>query len=94
MTVFADTHETIKQLAAEGGMSERAAEILVSAINRGMDGTVATKGDLAQAKTELKGDIAALKQHIDTIETRISNRMYAVGIVMVGLIVTAQHIWK
>jgi hypothetical protein len=83
MSVFADTHATIKQLAAEGGMNERAAEILVTAINTGMGDNVATKSDIALVRADMAG-----------IETRLSNKLYAVGLAMVGLIVTIQHIWK
>lgn len=76
MAVFSDTHETIKRLASEGGMDERAAEILVTALNKGLSESVATKADL------------------DMLESRLSNKMYAVGLTMVGLIVTIQHLWK
>lgn len=83
MAVFSDTHDTIKRLATEGGMDERAAEILVTALNKGLSESVATKGD-----------IDLLKAHVDGVETRLSNKMYAVGLAMVGLIVTVQHLWK
>lgn len=76
MAVFSDTHETIKRLASEGGMDERAAEILVTALNKGLSESVATKAD------------------IDLLKSDLTNKLYAVGIVMVGLIVTAQHLWK
>lgn len=83
MAVFSDTHDTIKRLATEGGMDERAAEILVTALNKGLSESVATKGD-----------IDLLKAHVDGVETRITNRLYAVGAVLIGVLVTVQHLWK
>jgi hypothetical protein len=112
MPVFNDTHELIKQLTSEGGMTERGAEILVTALNKGLTDAVATKADVALLKTDLKADIAAtkadlaaarsdlkadialLKAHVDGIEQRLTNKLYIVGIAMVGLIVTVQHLWK
>jgi hypothetical protein len=83
MGVFADTHATIKQLAAEGGMNERAAEILVTAINNGLGESVATKSDIALVRADLTA-----------MESRMTNKLYGVGLAMVGLLATLNHFWK
>jgi hypothetical protein len=101
MGVFTDTHETIKQLVAEGGMTERGAEILVTALNKGFGESVADKTDIAEVKgivTTLRADVTGridvLKTHVDGVETRLTNRIYIVGIAMVGLLSTINHFWK
>jgi hypothetical protein len=90
MPVFNDTHEVIKQLAAEGGMSERGAEILETALNRGLMEAIATKADIA----EVKGEIAVLRVHVDNMETRLSNKLYVVGFSVVLALGLIQHYLK
>jgi hypothetical protein len=71
-------------------MSERGAEILVTALNRGLMEAIATKADIA----EVKGEIAVLRVHVDNMETRLSNKLYVVGFSVVLALGLIQHYLK
>jgi polyhydroxyalkanoate synthesis regulator phasin len=85
-----NTHRLIKRLTSEGEMSEQAAEAVSEAINEALSDSVATKADI----TAVRGDVALLKQQIDTVETRLSNRLYVVGFSVVLALGVIQHFLK
>ena len=58
-----DTLEAAEALT-RAGVAERQARTIVAAMRKAVGDSVATKGDVAELRTELKGDIAAVKAEL------------------------------
>ena len=58
-----DTHKAVTALK-QAGFAEPQAEAVVNTMGEALGGSVATKGDLAELRTELKGDIAELRAEL------------------------------
>ena len=58
-----DTLEAAEALT-RAGVAERQARAIVAAMRKAVGDSVATKGDVAELRTELKGDIAAVKAEL------------------------------
>ena len=62
-TLAFDTHKAVKALK-EAGFGDIQAEAVVATVGDAIGGDMATKGDIAVLKTDIKADIAALKTDI------------------------------
>jgi len=69
----------LKKARAEGKQAEAMAEAIATGVS-GAGGELATKADLTSLKAELKADLAKM-------ETRLTNRFYAVAAGLAALIV-------
>ena len=58
-----DTHKAVTALK-QAGFAEPQAEAVVNTMGEALGGTVATKGDMSELRTELKGDIAELRAEL------------------------------
>lgn len=69
-----DTLAYAKELKSAGVASE-AAEAHASALNKAVQGGLATKADIAGLRTETKADIAGLRLEMQAMESRFYSRM-------------------
>ena len=70
-TLAFDTHKAVKALK-EAGFGDIQAEAVVATVGDAIGGDVATKGDIAVLKTDIKADIAALKADIAEFKAEIA----------------------
>ena len=70
-TLAFDTHKAVKALK-EAGFGDIQAEAVVATVGDAIGGDVATKGDIAVLKTDIKADIAALKTDIAEFKAEIA----------------------
>ena len=80
MSVAFDTLRAARKLRDEGGFDERQAAILVDTFAEGMTETLATKSDLKETETSLRGEMRELEQ-------RMTIRLGAMMVGAVALIV-------
>ena len=72
-----NTHEVVKRLV-KAGQDEKAAEAIVEVITE-VHEQVVTKGDL--------------KNEIEKLEQRLTNKLYTVGIAVVGVLAALKYWW-
>ena len=72
-----DTHKAVTALK-QAGFAEPQAEAVVNTMGEALGGSVATKADLAELRTELKGDIAATKADIAAVQAKLEADIAAV----------------
>ena len=70
-TLAFDTHKAVKALK-EAGFGDIQAEAVVATVGDAIGGDMATKGDIAVLKTDIKADIAALKTDIAEFKAEIA----------------------
>ena len=85
-TAVFDTLKAFSKLEA-AGMETGQAKAVVDTLAEAFDDTVATKADLAEVKTELKGDIANLKQEIVGLKSdfKIFKFLFAPAVILLLL---------
>ena len=71
MTVAFDTLRAARRLRDEGGFDERQAAILVDTFAEGMGETLATKADLKETETALRGELGALRADLEKTESAL-----------------------
>ena len=76
-TLAFDTHKAVTALK-QAGFAEPQAEAVVNTMGEALGGTVATKGDIAELRTELKGDIAATKADLAAVQAKLEADIAAV----------------
>lgn len=79
MAAFIDTHALIKDLTSDGTLSEHNAETLANAVNRALEGQVATKQDLLVTASDLRAALSETK-------VQMILAMVGVGVIQTGLI--------
>jgi len=85
MLVTFDTQEVVNELKNHGFTDEQA-EVLTKihkqVINDFMDNTLASKGDVIEAKTELKADIQGVDKRIEQLNTQLIIVKWMLGIII------------
>ena len=71
----------------EGGFTQQQADTLTNSLQEALSATVATKADLDQAKTELKADIATLREDVAKGFQDVYKFMLASALTIAGTII-------
>ena len=85
MLVTFDTQDVVNQLKTHGFTDEQAevlTKIQKQVINDSMDNTLASKGDVIEAKTELKADIQGVDKRIEQLNTQLIVVKWMLGIII------------
>ena len=78
-----DTFQAARALHA-AGVERTQAESIAEAIQQRQDN--ATKSDVTNLGTELRGEIAKVREDMAALETRVMNRIYLIAVGQAGLI--------
>lgn len=84
-TVAFDTYKAVKALRS-AGFNDSQAEAVTEQIGAAISEGLATTGDIQSMRSELKGDIQALEGKIQTIESRLTVKLYSALALAVALI--------
>ena len=89
-----DTHKAFERLTG-AGYSKEMTEALLELLSESWD-DLATKTDLAEVKADLKADLKALEKATNTdlreLELRMRLHLYAVAIVVIGVLAALELI--
>lgn len=94
-TTTFDTFKFVERLEKAGVPREHAAAIAEAqrqALAETLDSSLATRGDLSEAKAELKADIAALRSDVQALEYRLIIKLGVFFTVAVGILVATMRL--